>query len=171
MHKSPTLRVVLSLSLAFAVGFSPVVMQRGSAAPQGRDSGQGDQHRDDPCSHLPDPPGLAKGIDKQCPAGGSSSGVAKGDFNGDGFADLAIGEPGASIGGHSSAGDVIVLYGSGNGLTASGKQLWYEGHGAPGRSRLATFSAPRWLRAISIATVTLISRSGFPERMVRMERW
>src|SRR5207247_517813 len=84
-------------------------------------------HRDDPCDQLPDPPGKANGIDKKCRAGGSSSGVAKGDFNGDGFADLAIGEPGATVGGHDGAGDVIVLYGSANGVTTAGRQLWYEG--------------------------------------------
>jgi len=54
--------------------------------------GQGLAHRDDPCDQLPDPRGHARGHDKKCAVGGSSSGVAKGDFNGDGFADLAIGE-------------------------------------------------------------------------------
>jgi hypothetical protein len=58
--------------------------------------------------------------------------VAKGDFNGDGFADLAIGEPDADVGGKNAAGDVIVIYGSANGLTTTtsgvpGRQLWYEG--------------------------------------------
>lgn len=85
-------------------------------------------HRDDPCDQLPDPPGKALGIDKKCPQGGGSSGVAKGDFNGDGFADLAIGEPGATINGHANAGDVIVIYGSATGLTTTGAlrpDLWY----------------------------------------------
>src|SRR5207247_8297395 len=100
-------------------------------------------HRDDPCDQLPDPRGKALGIDKKCPPGGSSSGVAKGDFNGDGFADLAIGEPGATVGGHASAGDVIVIHGSGGGLTTStagipGRQLWYEGRvpGTPAAGNL-----------------------------------
>src|SRR5215510_6571331 len=57
-------------------------------ADSGNNPGQGDEHRADPCDHLPDPTGNANGIDKKCPAAGSSSGVAKGDFNGDGFADL-----------------------------------------------------------------------------------
>ena len=39
--------------------------------------GQGNLHRDDPCDHLPIPPGEAKGIDKRCPPTGSSSGIAK----------------------------------------------------------------------------------------------
>jgi hypothetical protein len=98
--------------------------QSGKAAPRQRAANPGEVFRDDPCTHLPDPPGQAKGIDKQCPAGGSSSGIAKGDFNGDGFADLAIGEPGATINGQTSAGDVIIVYGSANGLTTTGRQLW-----------------------------------------------
>src|SRR5207245_4567677 len=128
MYRYPNFNVALSLLLAFVISFSPLI-PRGQAAPQerGPNPGQGTVHRDDPCDQLPDAPGKANGIDKQCPAGGSSSGIAKGDFNGDGFADLAIGEPKATIGGHASAGDVIVLYGGSNGLTATGRQLWYEG--------------------------------------------
>src|SRR5215217_6194212 len=56
--------------------------------------GQGDEHRADPCDHLPETPGEAKGHDKKCPPFGSSSGIAKGDFNGDTFGDLAVGVPG-----------------------------------------------------------------------------
>jgi hypothetical protein len=92
--------------------------------------GQGDLQRADPCAHMPDPPGKAEGIDKKCPPAGSSSGVAKGDFNNDGIADLAVGEPGATIGGNANAGDVIVIYGSPSGLSSSAvrvPQLWYEG--------------------------------------------
>src|SRR6185437_1420579 len=35
-----------------------------------------------------------------------------GDFNGDGIADLAIGNPGATVAGHTSAGSVQILYGT-----------------------------------------------------------
>jgi hypothetical protein len=119
-------KLTLCLLLTYLMLVHPLV-PRVKAAPQERGGNPGVSHADDPCDQLPDPPGKAKGIDRQCPAGGSSSGIAKGDFNGDGFADLAIGEPGATIGGKSSAGDVIVVYGSGNGLTATGRQLWYEG--------------------------------------------
>src|SRR5262245_40475634 len=92
-----------------------------SAAALQREHGQGDLHRDDPCDQLPDPPGEAKGIDKKCAAGGSSSGIAKGDFNGDGFADLAVGVPGEDTPNDvSNSGAVNVIYGSGTaGLTAS----------------------------------------------------
>jgi hypothetical protein len=111
--------------LVLTIALSPLARTTNAALQDRIASGGG--HRDDPCTHLPDPPGRAHGIDKQCPAGGSSSGVAKGDFNGDGWADLAIGEPGATIGGAASAGDVMVILGSSTGLTTTGKQLWYEG--------------------------------------------
>jgi hypothetical protein len=91
-----------------------------SAAAFQREHGQGDQHRDDPCDQLPDPPGQANGIDRICAAGGSSSGIAKGDFNGDGFADLAAGVPGEDTPNDvSNSGAVNVIYGSGGGLTTS----------------------------------------------------
>ena len=51
-------------------------------------------------------------------SGGSSNGVAKGDFNGDGFADLAIGVPRERTGGAADAGAVNVIYGSADGLVA-----------------------------------------------------
>jgi FG-GAP repeat len=52
--------------------------------------------------------------------------LAAGDFNGDGFADLAVGVPGESVGTISFAGVVNVLYGSGSGLSATGNQLWHQ---------------------------------------------
>jgi FG-GAP repeat len=60
------------------------------------------------------------------------------DFNGDGFADLAIGVPKETIGGADNLGAVNVLYGSAFGLTARGDQLWHQdapgvpGSGEPG---------------------------------------
>jgi hypothetical protein len=50
--------------------------------------------------------------------------LATGDFNGDGRSDLAIGAPFADVNGHPQAGTVVVLYGSANGLTATGAQRW-----------------------------------------------
>ena len=52
--------------------------------------------------------------------------LATGDFNSDGFFDLAIGAPGRDIGGVSEAGAVNVLYGSAFGLTASGYSWWHQ---------------------------------------------
>jgi hypothetical protein len=48
------------------------------------------------------------------------------DFNGDGFADLAVGVPGESVGTATQAGAVSVLYGSATGLTSSGNQFWNQ---------------------------------------------
>lgn len=49
------------------------------------------------------------------------------DFNGDGFADLAIGIPLENdIGGSRDAGAVQVLYGSPSGLRAAGNQVWHQ---------------------------------------------
>jgi hypothetical protein len=49
--------------------------------------------------------------------------VASGDFDADGYADLAISIPREDIKGVSNAGAVQVLYGSPDGLTASGDQF------------------------------------------------
>jgi hypothetical protein len=50
--------------------------------------------------------------------------LTTGDFNGDGFADLAIGVPGEDIGGLLNTGRVAVLFGSPDGLTAAGDESW-----------------------------------------------
>jgi hypothetical protein len=46
------------------------------------------------------------------------------DFNGDGFADLAVGAASEDIGAVYKAGSVTVLYGSAAGLTSAGAQRW-----------------------------------------------
>jgi hypothetical protein len=48
------------------------------------------------------------------------------DFNGDGYADLAIGISHEPTGGMRSSGAVAILYGSGRGVTAAGNQLWSQ---------------------------------------------
>lgn len=57
-----------------------------------------------------------------------------GDFDCDGFADLAIGAPQENIGSHANAGAVHVLYGSSTGLTATGDSLFYQGYQGIGGS-------------------------------------
>ena len=60
--------------------------------------------------------------------------LASGDFNSDGYADLAIGIPRENVG-KPNAGTVQVLYGSSTGLTAARDQVWHQGSaGVPGKN-------------------------------------
>jgi FG-GAP repeat len=52
--------------------------------------------------------------------------LAAGDFNNDGFADLAVGAPGEAVGAADVAGAVSVLYGSATGLATTGGQLFTQ---------------------------------------------
>jgi hypothetical protein len=60
---------------------------------------------------------------------GFGSALGVGDFDNDGFADLAVGVPSEGFGAVSQAGAVNVLYGSAGGLTASGNQQFLQGVG------------------------------------------
>lgn len=55
------------------------------------------------------------------------SALTSGDFNDDGYADLAIGVPGEDVSGEEDVGLVHVIYGSDQGLTASGDQIFHQG--------------------------------------------
>src|SRR5918993_626841 len=55
------------------------------------------------------------------------SALAAGDFNGDGFFDLAVGVPGENVGAVGNAGAVTVLFGSALGLTTAGSQTLFQG--------------------------------------------
>ena len=56
--------------------------------------------------------------------------LAAGDFNSDGFTDLAVGVPDEDLGAQfvsiPNAGAVHVIYGSSAGLTSSGNQFWHQ---------------------------------------------
>lgn len=61
--------------------------------------------------------------------------LVAGDFDGDGYEDLAIGAMGEGFGSAPRAGAVTVLFGSDSGLTASGSQQWHQDSpGVPGGS-------------------------------------
>lgn len=61
--------------------------------------------------------------------------VAVGDFDADGFSDLAIAAASEDVGGYEDAGVVHVLYGSPSGLTTTGSQMWtLDTPGVPGVS-------------------------------------
>jgi hypothetical protein len=61
------------------------------------------------------------------------SSLAAGDFNNDGFDDLAAGAPFEAVGSAGGAGAVSVIPGSAGGLTATGGQLFTQNSpGVPG---------------------------------------
>jgi hypothetical protein len=55
--------------------------------------------------------------------------LAAGDFDNDGFADLAVGVASENVGTAQDAGAVSVLYGSAGGLTGAGSQGFWQGTG------------------------------------------
>ena len=54
------------------------------------------------------------------------SALATGDFDGDGFDDLAVGVPFENVGSVSDAGAVSILYGSASGLHFARNQIWNQ---------------------------------------------
>ncbi|WP_405737269.1 VCBS repeat-containing protein [Streptomyces sp. NBC_00028] len=64
---------------------------------------------------------------------GTATARLQDDFNGDGYADLAVAAPAATVGGKAKAGYVAVLYGSKNGLTTTGRKVFTQNSaGVPG---------------------------------------
>jgi hypothetical protein len=108
-------RLTMALvSLAIA---APVTL---AAGPQGPPEDRGDRGGPaDPCTQAAEAPGKAKGLERRCEHGPSSGGQARGDFNGDGYADLAIGTPYEDVGTIRDAGTVNIIYGTATGLTAT----------------------------------------------------
>ena len=130
-----TRAIVVAISLALV----PLTVRTQNGPPSDR-PGQGESHRSDPCANDPQPNGNAHGIEKRC-ALGASAGVARGDFNNDGFADLAVGVPDETrrssvfdpvnfrliLTDHPGAGAVNIIYGSAGGLTTTGTQILDRG--------------------------------------------
>lgn len=84
-----------------------------------------------PAPAAADEPSPAEQPDHQCPG---DLPVGTSDFNGDGHADLATGDPFASADGHSDAGAVTVLYGQAGGGVGAGDRdrITQETPGVPG---------------------------------------
>ena len=70
--------------------------------------------------------GHSKRHSKRCTPLPSSAGAARGDFNGDGFADLAIGLPGEDVGTHVDSGSVLIIYSSSSGLSTGQAPLLFH---------------------------------------------
>jgi hypothetical protein len=94
---------------------------------------QGHKHEDDsddrndkagadPCRKALERAAKGKPLPQQCEPGGSG-GAAKGDFNNDGFADLAVGVPFEDQDLLNAVGGVNIIYGSATGLTAASDQF------------------------------------------------
>ncbi len=61
--------------------------------------------------------------------------LATGNFNGDGYADLAIGDPAGDVGRRSRAGTVRIFYGTARGLDLRRAQVWHQNRrGVPGKA-------------------------------------
>ena len=89
------------------------------------DDEDGDER--DPCRKALKRAAKGKLLPPGCHPGGSG-GASKGDFNGDGFADLAVGAPHEDVDGVGGVGAVNIIYGSSTGLsaTATPDQVFYE---------------------------------------------
>jgi hypothetical protein len=86
-------------------------------------NGNNSNSQQEPCDQLLDVPGRANGLHRRCEGVGGGSGAARGDFNGDDIADLAVGVPFEDQNGINAVGGVNIIYGSSTGLTSSGDQF------------------------------------------------
>lgn len=102
-----------------------LVPSRALATPSSPD--RDERERAKPCDHA-SPHGHAFGLERRCQKLGGSHGIARGDFNGDGIADLAVGAPGTDVTTifprtfADAAGAVHIIYGTAtDGLVASAR--------------------------------------------------
>lgn len=66
---------------------------------------------------------------------GLGTALAVGDFDNDGFDDLAIGVPGEDSNGRTNDGNVIVLYGSPGGIKRGSGEMWNQRKSRPGKAQ------------------------------------
>src|SRR5690242_16426728 len=57
------------------------------------------------------------------------------DFNHDGYADLAVGQPDVTVGGHAKAGSITIMYGGPKGLKTGGQVLSQNTPGVAGAAQ------------------------------------
>jgi hypothetical protein len=96
-------------------------LAQGGGAPASEKGEEAERHGlPDPCEQARTPEGEAKGLHKRCEGASGGGGAARGDFNGDGFADLAVGVPYEDQNGVGAVGGVNIIYGSSAGLTPTG---------------------------------------------------
>ncbi|MDN3022938.1 FG-GAP-like repeat-containing protein [Streptomyces sp. S.PB5] len=92
--------------------------------------------------------------------GRAAVGESREDFNGDGYADLAVAAPSASVGGRTQAGYVAVLYGTADGLSTTGRKVFTQNSaGVPG-------SAEKGDRFGSALTTADLDRDGYADLVV-----
>jgi hypothetical protein len=123
MVGSKFFRLLLSFFVVVGLTFSGLTVGSGSArtATRKTDKVVGPP---DPCEQALIPPGNANGLHRRCDAIGAGGGAARGDFNGDGIADLAVGVPFEDQDGVNAVGGVNIIYGSSSGLTSTGDQFF-----------------------------------------------
>src|SRR5688572_5245185 len=122
-------RLALPLLLVTTVFLTPIAAipdtarQSVDGATNDERADDDEKERKDPCRKALRPGTHAELLREHC-ENGSSSGIARGDFNGDGIGDLAIGVPFEDIadakgGTIQDAGGVNIIYGSATGLSSS----------------------------------------------------
>ncbi|MFJ3302293.1 FG-GAP repeat protein [Streptomyces sp. NPDC086549] len=91
---------------------------------------------------------------------GPATAKLRADFNGDGYADLAVGAPSGTVGGRTEAGYVAVLYGTAHGLSTTGRKVFSQNTaGVPG-------TAEKGDRFGSALTTADLDRDGYTDLIV-----